>query len=80
MEKVIAGLKWFATFLERRFPPKFVASDYVTKAEYDMAIKNHNATITVLVTDFEKLKEQIQTISLRVGLARPMQTVLQKRS
>lgn len=80
MEKIIASLKWFATFLERRFPPKFVPSDYVTKEEYDRAIKNHNEAITVIVTDYEKLKEQIQTISLRVGLARPMQTVLQKRS
>jgi len=76
MKTLVAGLKWLAVFLERQFPPKFVPSDFLLQAEYKAAIAVYAACLERNTVEIEKLKEQIQTLNLRVGLSRPMQTVL----
>lgn len=78
MKSVIAGLKWLSLFLERRFPERFVPADYILRTEYKAAIDLYSSMLEQNTVDIEKLKEQVQTLNLRVGLARPMQTVLQR--
>lgn len=80
MKSVIAGLKWVATFLENRFPEKVDLSQLATKDEVGALYDVFEKRIADLEKVAEKHQEAMQTISLRVGLARPIQTVLQKRS
>ena len=86
MKTIIAGLKWVAKFLENRFPEKIDVSQLASKAEvelyFDSLSEKFDAQaveIVALRDENKKFKEQFQIISLRVGLARPMQTVLKEK-
>ena len=81
MKSLIAGLKWMAKFLENRFPEKVDLSNFATKDDV-AATKSSIATLTMdleaLKVKYEEQKKLNEIISLRVGLSRPMQTILQK--
>ncbi len=76
MNTLIAGLKWLSVFLERRFPPKFVPADFILRNEYKAATEVYAELLKTNTIEIEKLKEQVQTLSIRVGLSRPIQTVV----
>jgi hypothetical protein len=79
MKTLIAGLKWGARFLENRFPEKINLEHLATKDELAAlrtSIANLTMEVEVLKTRYEEQKKQNEIIALRVGLSRPMQTVL----
>lgn len=79
MRHLIAGLKWFAKFLENRFPEKINLEHLATKddvAALRSSLANLTMDVTALQARYEEQKKQNEIISLRVGLSRPMQTVL----
>lgn len=76
MGTIVTSLKWVANYLERRFPPKFVPADFVLRAEYKAAVDVYSSCLERNTIEIERLKDQIQTLNLRVGLSRPIQTVL----
>lgn len=80
MKTLIAGLKWLSKFLENRFPEKVDFAQLATKKEVNASYDDLFRHISELEKTVASHKDQLQTISLRVGLARPIQTVLQKRS
>lgn len=81
---VINALKWLVKFLETRFPEKVgnpaskEAVEALTVATLE-TFKTHAATVNAQAVEIKKLKEQIEILNLRVGLSRPMQTVLKQR-
>lgn len=79
MKSLIAGLKWCAKFLENRFPEKINLEHLATKedvAALRSSIASLTMDVTALQTRAEEQKKQNEIIALRVGLSRPMQTVL----
>ena len=85
MGTIIAGLKWLATFLEKRFPEPMDPAQYVLRAEFkatmdavSSVIQQDGEKIQAVERENTKLKEQLEKISLLIGLSRPMQTVLRQ--
>lgn len=86
MKTIIAGLKWLSQFLERRFPEPFHPSDFILRNEYTAAIgvysemiQQNAIDIAALKDENKKSKEQMEKISLLIGLSRPMQTILRQQ-
>lgn len=82
MKAVVAGLKWFAKFLENRFPERLDLSSLATKTELADHTAKSNSSIANLMMEVEALKVKYEEqkklneiISLRVGLSRPTYTV-----
>ncbi len=79
MKTIVSSLKWAAKFLENRFPEKIDLGHLATKDELAVlrtSIANLTMEVEVLKVRYEEQKKQNEIISLRVGLSRPMQTVL----
>lgn len=83
MKTLIAGLKWCAKFLENRFPEKVDLSSLAQRVDLDAHVAASNKSIANLTMELEVLKSKYdeqkklnEIISLRVGLSRPIQTVL----
>lgn len=80
---MINALKWMVRFLETRFPEKVVP---VSQKEFD-GIKetwrerefSQDSALQGLEAKIVEMKKQIEVLNLRVGLSRPMQTVLKQR-
>lgn len=86
MKNLIAGLKWLATYLENRFPPKFHPENFVLKGDFKAAVADVTVwsqeakyAIDSIKVEQQKLKEQVEKLSLYIGFSRPMQTVLREK-
>lgn len=73
---IINALKWLTNFLETRFPAK---ESFATKDSIDALwafVTPATAVVEKHTAEIEALKKQIEILNLRVGLSRPIQTVL----
>lgn len=70
MKKIIAGLKWLATFLETRFPAK--VNNPVSEETFNSYLRTTVSMIDGHTKEIEKMQKQIEVLNLRVGLARPI--------
>lgn len=82
MKTIVAGLKWAAKFLENRFPEKVDLSTFATKDELAAmrsSVANLTMELEVVKSKYEEQRKLNEIISLRVGLSRPMQTVVGRK-
>lgn len=77
MVAVISALKWLAKFLERRFPAR--VNSPVPMEMYQRDKDAFCETDAVQAKQIEALQKQIELLNLRVGLARPIQTVIGRK-
>lgn len=77
---MINALKWLVKFLETRFPEKVDPANYVLRAEFKAVTDVCTEILQRQEKDIESFKKQIEVLNLRVGLSRPMQTVLRNKS
>jgi hypothetical protein len=81
---LIDTLRRFASWLEnrRKLPTEFVSLETLVHLENSLREANaeQGQYAAAIRTDVEKMKQQIEILNLRVGLSRPMQTVLRNKS
>lgn len=79
MGTVIAALKWLARFLDSRFPPKVDPRTLSTKEEVKLLLDIVDSRFAGCAKEVDELKKQIQTLNLRVGLSRSIQTTFKEK-
>lgn len=73
---IINALKWLTNFLETRFPERVVPASKAALEALELRFLGTLPQAEADKAEIEKLKKQIELLNLRVGLSRPIQTVL----